>query len=293
MEILYQKTKIMSRVKEYFEPYMDLLTKPTGYKLLMLLLAVLSLQTLSSIQHAYKWFLRPLSKVSQNAYYYMLTYTSLPLEKFAWVTLRKAIGVISENLKELPVLLLLDDTLQAKYGTKFECYATMFDHAKHQGSSYLKGHCFVALAICVPVAVGESVKYLTVPLRFRLRGKDENKLAIASEMIREAMKGLSRIKTVILMCDSWYPKGEVLETVEAHENLELIANVRVDTVLRDLPQRTGKRGRPPKKGRKISIYDDFTFTLVGKYFTAARTVLTNLFVTCRNKRNEKRVKTKK
>jgi len=277
METLYQKTRIIARIKEYFSPYIELLTKPSGHKLFLLLLAVLSMQALSSIQHVYKWFLSPLSKASQNAYYYLMTYTELPLEKFAEVTIGKALGIIAENHRKIPVLLLLDDTLQAKYGTKFECYTKMFDHAKHNGSSYLSGHCFVALAICVPVSVGNSMKYLTVPVRFRLKGEEESKLSIASEMLTDAMKVLADIPTVILMCDSWYPKGEVLETVEAHKNLELIANVRVDTVLYDLPVATGKRGRPAKKGGKLSIYDDFSFTDMGKYFIAARTVMTNLF----------------
>jgi len=277
MEPLYQKAKIIARIREYFTPYIELLTKPSGHKLFLLLLAVMSMQTVTSIQHIYNWFLCGISKISQNAYYYLLSYTELPLDKFASVTLNKAIALISESLKDLPVLLLLDDTLQAKFGTKFECYSTMFDHAKHQGSSYLKGHCFVALAVCVPVIVGKSIKYLTVPIRFRLKGENDNKLTVASEMICEAMKELSGVSSVILLCDSWYPKGEVLKTVEAHENLELIANVRVDTALHDMPARTGKRGRPSKRGRKLSIYDDFSFTQIGKYFTAARTVITNLF----------------
>jgi hypothetical protein len=174
-------------------------------------------------------------------------------------------------------LLLIDDTLQAKFGTKFECYTTIYDHARHNGTSYLKGHCFVALAVCVPVIVGNGGKYLSVPIRFRLKGGDESKLTIAAEMLNDAMKTLRDIPMVILMCDSWYPKGAVLETVQSHENLELIANVRSDTVIYDLPKPTGKRGRPAKKGKKLSIYDDFDFTQVGKYFIAARTVITNLF----------------
>jgi len=277
METLYQKTKVISRVKKYFSPYIELLTKPSGHKLLMLLLAILSMQTIASIAHIYKWFLSPLSKISLNSYYHLLSYAKLPLDKFAEVTLRISIGLVNEKTAKLPVLLLLDDTLQAKFGTKFECYSKIFDHAKHNGSSYLSGHCFVALAICVPVIIGKSIKYLTVPVRFKLRGEDENKLTIASEMIVDAMKVLKDIPTVILMCDSWYPKGEVIKTVESHDNLELIANVRVDTVLFDLPQDTGKRGRPAKKGGKLSIYSDFTFTEVGKYFIAARTVITNIF----------------
>jgi len=278
METLYHKTRIISRVKEYFTPYLKLLTKPSGHKLFMLLLAVMSMQAVTSIQHIYKWFLAGISKISQNSYYYLMSYTSMPLEKIAEVTIRKAIGIIEENHRKLPVLLLLDDTLQAKFGTKFECYSKIFDHAKHNGSSYLSGHCFVALAICVPVTIGNTVKYLTVPIRFRLKGEDESKLTIASEMICDTMKTLANIPTVILMCDSWYPKGEVLETVESYSNLELIANVRVDTVLYDLPQPTGKRGRPAKKGGKLNIYNDFNFTEIGKYFIAARIVMTNLFI---------------
>jgi hypothetical protein len=277
METLYQKTKVISRVKKYFMAYIELLTKRSGHKLFLLLLAILSMQAITSIAHIYKWFLAPLGKISQNAYYYLLSYAKLPLEKFAAETLRKAIGIIEEKLTKLPVLLLLDDTLQAKFGTKFECCGKMFDHAKHNGSSYLSGHCFVALAIAVPVTLGNRLKYLTVPVRFRLRGEEENKLKIASEMLADAMVVLKDIPTVILMCDSWYPKGEVIKTVESYDNLELIANVRVDTVIFDLPQSTGKRGRPAKKGRKLSVHDDFDFTEAGKYFIAARTVITNLF----------------
>ena len=63
-----------------------------------------------------------------------------------------------------------------------------------------------------------------------------------------------------------------------HENLELIANIRVDTCIYDLPPKsTGKRGRPAKKGRQLDIRADFDFIRVGNYFIAVRTALTNLF----------------
>jgi len=258
-------------------PYIELVTKPSGEKLFLLLLAVLSMQVVSSIQHIYKWFLAPLGKISQTAYYYLLSYTELPMEKFAGVTIRKALGLIDELHTKLPILLLLDDTLQAKFGTKFECYSTMFDHARHNGASYLKGHCFVALTICVPVVVGGSLQYLNIPIRFRVRGEDESKLAMASKMITEAMVELRDRHMVILLCDSWYPKGEVIATVAAHKNLELIANVRIDTAMFEMPERTGNRGRPAKKGKSVGIRNDFIFEKVDKYFVATKTVLTNLF----------------
>jgi len=92
METLYQKTRIISRVKKHFMPYIELLTKPTGHKLFLLLLAILSMQAVTSIQHIYNWFLRGMSKISLNAYYYLLTYTELPIDKFAAVTLGKGTG---------------------------------------------------------------------------------------------------------------------------------------------------------------------------------------------------------
>ena len=98
---------------------------------------------------------------------------------------------------------------------------------------------------------------MNVPIRFRVRGEDESKLVIASEMISDAMKILKDRAMVILLCDSWYPKGEVIKTVKAYDNLELIANIRVDTAMFELPERTGKPGRPEKKGKPVSIRGDF------------------------------------
>jgi len=238
----------------------------------------MTMQFVTSIRNIYRWFLSGIGKESLNSYYHILTYSKIPLGKFAKITISLALSLVKETEKKLPVLLLIDDTLQEKFGTKFECYKKLFDHARHNGSNYMNGHCFVALTICVPVAIGTELRYLNIPLRFRLRGENDNKLTMASEMIRDAMKELQNVETVILLCDSWYPKGDVLETVASCNNLELIANVRVDTAAFDLPpERTGKRGRPAKTGKKLSIYTDFSFSQVGEFFIAAKTVLTNLF----------------
>jgi hypothetical protein len=168
--------------------------------------------------------------------------------------------------------------MQAKFGTHFACYQVMFDHAKHSGNQYLKGHCFVVLSISIPVAIDGKIQYLNIPVGFRLRGDEENKLTMASKMVDTAMDILVNYPKVILLCDSWYPKGDILNTVKKHTNLELIANVRADSSLFDLPpMHTGKRGRPAKKGKKLNIHTDFHFIGVGDYFIAVRTVLTNLF----------------
>ena len=70
--------------------------------------------------------------------------------------------------------------------------------------------------------------------------------------------------------------------VDGYENLDLdlIGNARIDTAIYDLPPvPTGKRGRPPKRGGRLSIMEDFPLSAekMGDYYIGVRTVLTNLF----------------
>lgn len=58
--------------------------------------------------------------------------------------------------------------------------------------------------------------------------------------------------------------------------LELIANLRKDKKLYDLPPvPTGKRGRPAKKGNFLDYQTDFELhTRIGDYMVGARKVIT-------------------
>jgi len=278
MEKLYQNARTIKRLKEYFQPYLSLLTQPSGTKFFLILLAMLSMQFVTSVRNIYNWFLSGICDKSLNSYYHLLSYADIPLDAFFRITVKTALSLIPKEIYGLPIFLIIDDTMQAKFGTHFECYKTMFDHARHNGSNYLKGHCFVALMIGVPVIVGGNVQYLNIPVGFRLRDENENKLKIASKMIDNAMLIMADYPMSILLCDSWYPKGAVLETVKRYKNLDLIANVRIDTNIFELPPPpTGKRGAPRKKGRALSIYDDFSFILFGDYYIAVKHVITNLF----------------
>jgi hypothetical protein len=236
-----------------------------------------------SIKFLYDWFLKGVAGGSLNSFYYLFTYTKLNLRNIMQTTAKIALSCIPDTLKTLPIFIVIDDTLQEKFGVHFECYGKLFDHVARNGSKYLNGHCFVGLALRIPVYVKEDeICYLTISIGYRLKkdNPDKSKLQIASEMIEWVMKVLKNYKMVVLLCDSWYPKKEVLETVNKYKNLELSASVRVDTVLHDLPPKpTGKRGRPNKKGNRLDIHNQkhFLFTEIGEYFIASRKVLTNLF----------------
>lgn len=177
------------------------------------------------------------------------------------VTAGMALKLIPEKLQSQPVFLCIDDTMVSKFGKKFEDVAELFEHAAHNGSNYLNGHCFVSLMLCIPVWNKGRISDLAVPLGYRMWQKKESKLELAASMVRQAMEEFSRKKNVIILCDSWYVKKDLVCVVDEYKNLDLIGNARSDSVIYDLPpQPTGKRGRPASHGKRLSIQDDFVLS---------------------------------
>ena len=102
----------------------------------------------------------------------------------------------------------------------------------------------ISLLLSFPVSLDGKMKYLSIPLGYRLWDKSKSKLALAAEMVEQVLKVIGTDRQVILLCDSWYPKAEIIELIEHYDNRHLICNVRNDTVLYDLPPKsTGKRGQ--------------------------------------------------
>ena len=196
------------------------------------------------------------------------------------VTAAMALNLIPKSLKSQPVFLCIDDTMISKFGRKFEDVSKLFDHAAHNGSNYLNGHCFVSIMLCIPVWNGAKISYLAVPLGYRMWRKKESKLELAASMVRQVMPEFRKKKNVIILCDSWYVKKDLACIVDEYENLDLIGNARSDSVIYDLPPApTGRKGRPAKHGRRLSIYEDFVLSAekIGGYYTGSRRVLTNIF----------------
>ncbi len=196
------------------------------------------------------------------------------------ITAGIALNLIPENLGSQPVFLCIDDTIVPKSGKNFEDVSKLFDHAAHNGSNYLNGHCFVSVMLCVPVWNQNRIRYVSVPLGYRMWQKKESKLELAASMVRQIMPAFTKKKNVIILCDSWYVKKDLVCLVDEYENLDLIGNARADSVIYDLaPEPTGKKGRPAIHGRKLSIQEDFTLSdeKIGDYYMAVRRVFTNIF----------------
>ena len=183
-------------------------------------------------------------------------------------------------MKTHPVFLCVDDTMVSKFGKKFENVSKLFDHAAQNGSNYLNGHCFVSIMLCVPVLDHDKISYLSVPLGYRMWQKKESKLELAASMIRQVMPEFLSKEHVIILCDSWYTKQNLVCIVNEYPNLDLIGNARIDSVMYDLaPAHTGRRGRPAKHGKQLSVETDFTFSgeKIGDYYTGVRRVFTRIF----------------
>ncbi len=101
-------------------------------------------------------------------------------------------------------------------------------------------------------------------------------------MVVSRSKNIQFCQKNVILCDSWYVKQNLVSIVDEYPNLDLIGNARSDSVIYDLaPAPTGKRGRPAKHERRLSIATDFTLSSekAGEYYTGCRRVLTNIFGT--------------
>ena len=278
--LLYNKKNLIGRLFQYFYVYFETFSVPTIETLFLLILSILTLESANSIRFLYQHFLSGITEKSLNTFYYACSYSKVDYSRFMNVTASIALKLIPNSLKSQPVFLCIDDTMIAKFGKKFEDVSVLFDHAAHNGSNYLNGHCFVSVMLCIPVWNHKKATYLSVPLGYRMWQKEISKLELAASMIRQVMPHPSYVKNVILLCDSWYAKKTLLSIVEEYENLDVICNARNDSVLYDLvPPKTGKRGRPPKHGKRLSIETDFSFSeeKMGGYYIGVRHVLSNLF----------------
>ena len=264
----------------FFYIYFKTFSAPTIETLFLLVLSILAIESADSIRSLYRHFLAGITKKSLNAFYYACSYAKADYSGFMNVTAGLSLKLIPEKLQSQPVFLCIDDTMVPKFGKKFEDVSKLFDHVAHNGSNCLNGHCFVSAMVCVPVWNKGRIRYLSVPLGYRMRQKKESKPELAASMIHQAMPEFSGRKNVIILCDSWHVKKNLVSIIDEYENLDIIGNAGSDSVIYGLlPQRTEKRGRPASHGKRLSVHDDFTLSdeKIGDYYMAARHVLTNIF----------------
>ena len=74
----------------------------------------------------------------------------------------------------------------------------------------------------------------SVPLGYRMWQKKESKLELAASMIWQVMPEFHSKDHVIIPCDSWDTKHNLLSIVDEYPNPDLIGNARSASVMYDL-----------------------------------------------------------
>lgn len=253
MTSLYTTNSIIGKLwKEFSEIFSDA-AKPTGKHLFEMALSVFGLNGFQSVKYNFEHFIDGVSDYELKSFYYTLNESKIDPQD--WMKhLVEAMLLTPLSDTQQPIILAIDDTLIEKFGERFAHRSKLFDHAAHDGSNYLYGHCFVSLLMSIPVKDSAGCHYISFPVAYRMWTKEQSKLEIAAELVKSVMTCLGTQRQVILCCDSWYPKGCVKTLVDVYANLTIICNVRTDTAIYALPpESTGKRGRPRLRGEQLSI----------------------------------------
>lgn len=103
------------------------------------------------------------------------------------------------------------------------------------------------------------IRYLAIPVGYRMWTKEQTKLKLAGDLIEEVMP-LLKDRQILLFFDSWYAKSSLIELVLQYPGLDIICNVRSDSAMYEPPPLpNGKPGRPKKRGKRIHM-NDFTLS---------------------------------
>ena len=157
---LYNEKTLTGRLHKYFLIYFETFSAPTADTLFLLVLSILTLESVHSIRFLYQHFLSGITTKSLNTFYHACSYAKVDYSHFMNITAKVALRMIPDSLATQPIFLCVDDTMVAKAGTRFENVSKLFDHAAHNGSNYLNGHCFVNIMLCIPVWKNDRMKYI-------------------------------------------------------------------------------------------------------------------------------------
>ena len=253
MTSLYTTNSMIDKLwKQFSEIFLDA-TQPTAKHLFEMVLSVYALNGFQSVKYNFEHFIGAISDHKLKSFYYALNEGKIDPQDWMKRLVETALSICPSDPQQ-PVIVAIDDTLIEKYGEKFAHRSKLFDHAGHNGSNYLNGHCFVSLLLSIPVKDSLGCRYLSFPAAYKMWTKKQTKLELAADLVRSVMTCLGTKRQVILCCDSWYPKGCVKDLIDEYANLAIICNVRADTAIYALPpEKTGKKGRPKVRGQRLSI----------------------------------------
>ena len=219
--------------------------KATLYNLLLLVLGIVVTSSLS-VRKCFRHVASRLSDKSLNSFYYLLSDSKICLNIWSTQIIKLALRCIPPAYEEAPILLAVDDTLVEKEGTEFAHRGKLFEHSGYsqpKGNSaasqnkkgrFIYGHCFVTLIMLIPAMTITGLKYVPVVVAQRMWTGKVSKLVMAREMVLLARKIVGEHRQLMLLCDSWYPKGGVAGLARL-QHLDIICNARSDSAMFEMP----------------------------------------------------------
>lgn len=180
-------------------------------------------------------------------------YKCLQQGKWSWLSLARAfVRVVIQQVGGEVIYLAIDDTLVLRSSKTAPASQIHHQHgSKPNLARFVRGQCWVTLA---QIAMREKGNNIAIPLLSRLMPTAVNtgKLRAAQTLIR-SVKSLYSGKTVRLLMDSWYMRGDLILAMLS-QGVDVIGQVRHDTRLYDIPVTPVKkqRGRPAKYGKQVT-----------------------------------------
>jgi len=196
-------------------------------------------------------------------YYTFMASVKLPWTR-VWAVLWRA---IPEPLTDGRLLLVLDDSINPKTGTKVFACQRSFDHAaKTHQSRFPWAQTIVTVGLlkvihgrwcCLPLTFAFYLRRATLALRcVRLRGRAltfESKFTQAVGLIKTLGVVFPQVP-VLVVTDSWFGNNGLLKPLRhaLGPRAQLLSRLRVNAVLHDLPVAVpGRAGRPRKYGERL------------------------------------------
>jgi hypothetical protein len=201
--------------------------------------------------------------LGEAKYYTFMASVKLPWAR-VWAALWRA---IPDPLTDGRLLLVLDDSINPKTGTKVFACQRSFDHAaKTNQSRFPWAQTIVTVGLlkvihgrwcCLPLAFAFYLRKATLALRsVRIRGRAltfESKFTQAVRLIR-SLAGVFPRAPIPGVTDSWFGNNGLLKPLRQAlgSRAHLLSRLRVNAVLHDLPVAVaGRAGRPRKYGERL------------------------------------------
>jgi len=174
------------------------------------------------------------------------------LEKGKWSYLKimkRWTQLFLQLFPDKQVYLAIDDSIVLRHSKKAPESKIHHQHGcKTNLSQFVRGQCWVALAAVVDRAGSNTA----LPLLFRLTPEvgNSSKLTTARTLIRAVVHQFKQ-RAVTVLVDSWYMRCSFILPMQKY-GLNVIGQVRIDTVFCKRPRQKKGRGRPRKYGTKYT-----------------------------------------